>query len=157
MNKRDQLLTLKNQIQKIENNISNLQNESYELRDKRDTIASEVILEENLLEGTTWEIESFEGRTYLTYKGNIRDAEFAQVADLTWSGWHSWFSLEEGIQIRFDDSVASLHFDDPKLLVPFAKRHKIIVSGQQIVDRLRELKREASALEAINHQFNLKG
>jgi hypothetical protein len=155
--KRQQIEELKESISNIDLKACELQDEAAHLREKRDTIVSEVILEEELLANTNWEIRTFDNDVYLQFVGKLKDERFASVIDVVWNGWHSWFNLEPEVQIRFDDAIVTLNFDDPKLVIPFVKKHKLKVTGQTLVDRMRELKRELSALEAINHQFNLKG
>lgn len=157
MKKREEMESLKKEIAELEEKSSQLQHQSFELSEKRNKVAAEIILEENLLAGTAWEFKRSGNNTvYLEYNGHIKDDEFSKVVEIAWGGWHSWFELEPGIQIRFDDSEVSIHFDDAKMLLPFAKKFNLKLSGQTIVNELRDLKRQVAALEAINHQLNLK-
>ena len=77
------------------------------------------------------------------------------VTQLSNTDYHSWFDLEDGIRLQFDDNDISFSFEDPKQLMPFVKKNKMKVTGSGILDRLSKLKREASSLEEVCHTFGI--
>lgn len=154
MNLREELDRLTALSEKLQNEAAELGGQEYEARKKKEEIVAKIILEEKLLEESTWEIQGDGVASYLEftgpYEGKMKDAR-----DLTRSGWHSSFEMEEGIEIRFDDNDTSLRFESPKMILPFVQKHKLFVSAPGVMDRLAKLKREVASLEILVHQFNL--
>ena len=89
MKKREEMESLKKEIAELEEKSSQLQHQSFELSEKRNKVAAEIILEENLLAGTAWEFKRSGNNTvYLEYNGHIKDDEFSKVVEIAWGGWH---------------------------------------------------------------------
>jgi hypothetical protein len=144
------------EIKNLEDEAANLQTTSFSLRQKREELIAQMILEEKLLSDTDWDLSvgGGSGDAVLSYKETSPNTlEF--IKELARTDYHSWFEIQDGIQLRFDDSDISLSFKESKQLMPFAKRNGLRISGAGIKDRLAKLKRDVVALETICHQFNL--
>jgi hypothetical protein len=144
------------EIKNLEDEAASLQVTSFSLRQKREELIAQMILEEKLLSDTDWDLSvgGGSGDAVLSYKETSPNTlEF--IKELARTDYHSWFEIQDGIQLRFDDSDISLSFKESKQLMPFAKRNGLRISGAGIKDRLAKLKRDVVALETICHQFNL--
>jgi hypothetical protein len=149
-----QISELSDKIKELEDQAANLQVDSFGLRQKREELIAQMILEEKLLSDTDWDLSVGSGDAVLSYKDTSPNTmEF--IKELARTDYHSWFEISDGIQLRFDDSDISLSFKESKQLMPFAKRNGLRISGAGIKDRLSKLKRDVVALETICHQFNL--
>jgi len=147
---------LERQIQNLENRAADLSVEAHTLRTEKDTLIAQAILEEKMLDDTTWEIQAngAGGYSYLEFIGVV-EGMMEEVQKLARKDYHSTFELQDGIALRFDDSDITIMFNDPKMILPFAKKNNLKLSGTSITDRLAKLKREVAALESLVHQFNL--
>lgn len=152
---RKQIEELTDKIKSLEDQSANLQAEAFGLRQDREELIAQMILEEKLLANTEWDI-SLDGSSgaELSYKENGSTAmEF--LKELARTDYHSWFEISDGIQVKFDDNDISITFKETKQVMPFVKKNGLKISGSGITDRLNKLKRDAVALETIVHQFNL--
>jgi hypothetical protein len=153
MNPRDKIASLTTEIKTLEDHSANLQVEAWSRRQERDELIADLILGEKMLAGTTWEL-SLGDITNLVHKEAV-EGELNKVRELTRKEYHSSFELEEGVNLRFDDSEINLVFDEPKQVLPFIRRNDINILGNKVADRLNSLKREIVALETLCHQFSL--
>lgn len=151
-----ELAELSAQIEQLETQAADLSVASYHLREKKEALIAQAIIEEKMLAKSTWDLQATGGasNTYLDFTGEY-EGEIEKVRDLARRDYHSSFRLQEGVSLHFDDNDMSLHFDDPKMILPFAKRNDLLINGSNIVDRLSKLKREVVALETLVHHFNL--
>ena len=159
-------MTDKNKLIKINAELDKLVDQSNEVADKvgqlsstRDSLLIEIIETENLLKDSNWELK-FSGQIFLEYAGKVDDYIMSTILSYAKSSGSSyqyvWLQLESGIQFRIDEDEVSLHFDEPKMILPFVKKHKVKITGSSVVDRLRNLKREVASIEQICHEFSLK-
>lgn len=162
MNIHEEIDSLTSRIQEFDDRSSELGHQAWELRQQREILFAKLILEDALLKGTTWDVETNSGynpsnSVYLTFTGPSVDksSPLHKVMDMARQDYHSDFNLMEGINIRFDDNNISLHFKDTKSLLPFITKNGLVINGTSIRDRLAKLKREVSVLELVCHQFNL--
>lgn len=153
MSLKDDIASISVEIQALEEHSANLQADAWTLRQKRDELIARLILEEKMLAGTTWELALGDVST-LNYKETNPD-ELSQIKKLIRQDYHCSFEVENGVEIRFDDGEITLSFDEPKQVLPFAKKNELVISGSGVATRLNQLKREAAALELICHQFGL--
>lgn len=153
---KEQISSYSDEIKRLEDTAASLQVESFGLRQKREELIAQMILDERLLADTDWDLSvgGSAGDAVLSYKDTSPNTiEF--IKELARTDYHSWFEISDGIQLRFDDSDISLSFKESKQLMPFAKRNGLRINGSGIKDRLAKLKRDVIALETICHQFNL--
>ena len=61
------------------------------------------------------------------------------------------------MELKVDNCYITLIFDDPKKIPRFIATFSINVDGAGVLNGLRELRREISALEMMCHQLELKG
>lgn len=150
------LKKLDSEIKTLEDTAIDLQTKAFDLRQEQEYLISKMILQDKLLADSDWElfldVNNIVSLKYLPQIPITASMEF--VISLTKTDYHSWFELEEGVQLQFDDSEITLTFKDNKQAVSFIKKNKLNVSGTGIIDRLTRLKRDVAALEAIYHQFN---
>ncbi len=152
---KNQIAELTVKIKKLEDEAADLNVQSFGLRQKREELIAQMILEEKLLSDTDWDL-SLDGNAgaTLSYKDTSpNNMEF--IKELARTDYHSWFEISDGIQLRFDDNDISLSFKESKQLMPFAKKNGLRINGTGIKDRLSKLKRDVAALETICHQFGL--
>ena len=155
MSFKKQIAELSTKIAELEEQSANLQVESFSLRQKREELIANMIVEDKLLLKTEWEI-TLDGSSgaQLSYKESESDS-MAFIKELARTDYHSWFEITDGIQLRFDDNDITITFKETRQVMPFVKKNGIKISGSGITDRLAKLKRDAVALETIVHQFNL--
>jgi len=154
---RDKLKEIDQELDLIDEQKQKLDNQSFDLVVKRHAIVAKLILDETLLENTTWTIKTSSLSSYLEYNGGRTDIPaMKEISEIASVGFHSTFELSPGVRIQFDDNKVSLKFDDNKLVLAFATKHKLKVLGTNITDQLRKLQRQISGLEALCHIFNLK-
>lgn len=153
MDPRKKIDSLTTEIKALEDHSQNLQVDAWTLRQERDELIADLILDEKMLASTTWEL-ALGDVTNLTYKETVA-GELDKVRELTRKEYHSTFELEEGVNLRFDDSEITLVFDEPKQVLPFIRKNGMNILGNKVADRLNHLKREVVALETICHQFSL--
>jgi hypothetical protein len=145
-------LTLK--IKELEDQSAALQVDAFTLRQRREEVIGQMILEEKLLVDTNWDLSLDSSGVSLSYKeSEIDSMEF--IKELARTDYHSWFEIADGIQLKFDDNDISLTFKETKQLMPFVKKNGLKIVGSGITDRLNKLKRDVVALETVVHQFNL--
>lgn len=155
-------MSLKNEIKELtaqiiekEDASAVLTGEAYALRGERELLVGQLIQNEKLLADTNWELRLDGGsKLYLEYR-DPPGGNMDLIAQLSKTDYHSWFDLEDGIRLQFDDNDISVSFDEPKQLMPFVKKNKMLVTGTGILDRLAKLKRESSTLEEICHTFGI--
>lgn len=149
-----QIAEMSAEIKDLEEEAANLGVKAFDLRQKREELIAQMILEEKLLSDTDWDLSLDGSGASLSYKDSSpNDMEF--IKELARTDYHSWFEISDGIQLRFDDSDISLNFKESKQLMPFAKKNGLRVNGTGIKDKLSKLKRDVAALETICHQFGL--
>jgi hypothetical protein len=150
-----QISEMSAEIKRLEDEAADLGVKAFDLRQKREEMIAQMILEEKLLSDTDWDL-SLDGSSgaSLSYKDSSpNDMRF--IKELARTDYHSWFEISDGIQLRFDDNDISLSFKESKQLIPFAKKNGLRINGTGIKDKLSKLKRDVAALETICHQFGL--
>lgn len=153
MSIRERIELLSEQVKDLEDRSANLQVDAWTLRQERDELIAQLILDEKMLAGTTWDL-ALGDITNLSYK-ETNPGELEGIKSLIRVDWHSTFELEEGVELHFDDGEISLIFKDPKQVLSFIRKNELIIGGAKVADRLNNLKREVAALEIVAHQFNL--
>jgi hypothetical protein len=156
MNFKEHIEQLTNQIKELDEQSAELQAQAFSLRTGREELIAQMILEDKILSKTDWEILlSGESSPFLEYTGPIDVDPIQEIIKLARTDWHCWFELADGIRLQFDDNEVSLTFKEPRQLMPFVKKHNLIITGVGISDKLAKLKREVATLEDVCHQFNL--
>lgn len=154
MNFKEQIQDLTLKIKELEDQSASLQVDAFTLRQRREEVIAQMILDEKLLADTSWDLSFDSSGVSLSYKESESDSmEF--IKELARTDYHSWFEIADGIQLKFDDNDISLSFKETKQLMPFVKKNGLKISGTGITDRLNKLKRDVVALETVVHQFNL--
>jgi hypothetical protein len=150
-----QIAAMTTEIKELEEEASDLGVKAFGIRQKREELIAQMILEERLLSDTDWDLSLDGGNgASLSYKDTSpNNMEF--IKELARTDYHSWFEISDGIQLRFDDNDISLTFKESKQLMPFAKKNGLRINGAGIKDKLSKLKRDVAALETICHQFGI--
>lgn len=154
MSKREVFIANQKKIDELNEQANSIRDASYKLEVVNLDIIPQLIEEEQILNGTTWELKTNRRNPYLEYYGSKTDACMIKLTELAWDGYHSSFTFEKGIDMEFDD-VVSLQFDDLKKIPAFVKRMGIIIEPRQIKENLQKLKKDALVLEIICHQLQL--
>lgn len=145
------------EIKKLEDGAADLGVKAFTLRQKREELIAQMILDEKLLLDSDWDLSldvSGKAGAHLSYKDTSpNDMEF--IKELARTDYHSWFEISDGIELHFDDNDISLVFKESKQLMPFAKKNGLRINGVGLKDKLSKLKRDVAALETICHQFGL--
>lgn len=150
-----QIAEMTAEIKELEDEAANLGVKAFDLRQKREELIAQMIVDEKLLSDTDWDL-SLDGGSgaSLSYKDSSpNNMEF--IKELARTDYHSWFEISDGIQLRFDDNDISINFKESKQLMPFAKKNGLRINGAGIKDKLAKLKRDVAALETICHSFGL--
>jgi len=155
MNYKSQIEELTTKIKDLEDRSANLQVESFDLRQKREELIARMIVEEKLMHDTEWELTIDHNSTASLSLKKDDNGNMDYVTELARTDYHSWIEISDGISLRFDDSEISISFKDSKLVIPFAKKNGLKISGNTLTGRLAQLKRDVAALEIICHQFSL--
>ena len=154
MNFKEQIQDLTLKIKELEDQSAALQVDAFTLRQRREEVIAQMILDEKLLADTSWDLSFDSSGVSLSFKESETDSmEF--IKELARTDYHSWFEIADGIQLKFDDNDISMSFKETKQLMPFVKKNGLKISGTGITDRLNKLKRDVVALETVVHQFNL--
>ena len=165
MSTREKIQELDAEIKALYATSASIQEQAWLKTEERDKLVAATILEEKMLTDSTWDLDSGSGAKQMVggsgisnkdgitiyYTGTTLDA----VMDLARTDYHSTFTLQQGISLRFDDNDISLRFQESKMMLPFVQKHGLIISGTDIRDKLAGLKRQVAALEAVCHAFKL--
>lgn len=157
----DQINSLNKRIGDLDDRSAELGHQAWELRRERETLTAKFILEEELLAGSTWDVElgSFASGSsaYLNFTGQSSDknSPIHKVVELARDDYHTNFALVDGVNIRFDDSEITLTFKEGVMMLPFIQKYGLVINGTSIQDRLAKLKRDVAALELVCHQLKL--
>jgi hypothetical protein len=156
MLKRKEIEKLSQSFKALEEKQDKLSDEQDALNKKLDVLLSDLLLEEDILKDSEWRFVS-PGATNIDYVGDINtDPLYNNILSLLPNKNYTWIQLEDGIHLSLDEEYFSISFDELHKIIPFSNKYKIKISGKSIIDRLREIKREASQLEKICHQFQIK-
>jgi hypothetical protein len=153
MNIKSRIENLASEIKSLDEQSSELQAKSYNLRQEREQLIAQFILDEKLLDGTDWELTLNSNNSVVLSYTSKNSKSMTDITELARTDYHSWFELSSGIRLQFDDGAVSLNFSEPKQVLPFVKKNRLNVDGSGVSDRLSKLKRDVAALESICHQF----
>lgn len=153
MTKKEQAEKLKQEIDELTTKTNDLYQDMANKRIEREAILCDMILDDNMLANTSWEIKVVDRATFLYYLGD--EEAMKPVLDLMNADYHSWIELGPGVELRCDEGDFSMKFDHAKQVVPFAKKNGMNLSGKTITTSLSDLKRQVAALEEIVHLFGL--
>jgi hypothetical protein len=156
----DEIEDLGKRIDEMDERSSELGHQAWEMRRRREELIAQLILEEDLLSGSTWDVElgnyAASSGTYLNYTGRLQDGStMKKVVDLARDDYHSTFDLTEGVTVRFDDNDITLTFKEGRMILPFVQKYGLVINGTSIQDKLAKLKRDVAALELVCHQLKL--
>lgn len=142
-------------IKKLEDEAARFHAEAYDLRTKRAGMIARMLVDEKMMEGTEWELTiDHNSVAHLSLKKD-EEGRMDYVEKVTRDGWHSSFEIESGITLQFDDNEIAIDFQNAKMMIPFAKKNGLKISGNTLTNKLTQLKRDVAALEIVCHQFNL--
>lgn len=152
---REQLKLNEQQVEELNKQADELRESAYSLERESSNLIAQLIEEDKMLAGTSWELVASKKSAYLEFQGNLKSPEMQKIFEITWNGYHSSFVLGEGIDLYYDDSRISIQFDDLKLVAPFIKKMEIVLDTSSIRDDLHKMRRDLAALEMICHQLQL--
>lgn len=150
MSTREKYAALKVHINDIDARRGELAKEECAADNEQNVLVRQLILEEKLLQLTSWEMEWEENDTVLhpTLKWEDPKLEpLISLASVLWHSWHSSFELEDGISLELNDGNITLRFEDCKQVSPFIKSNELVVDRKHLHQRELELKKQLQALE----------
>jgi len=153
---RSKLEKINESISKLNNSIDKMVDEIATLQATGSDLVTLIIEEENLLKDSIWNIRHRHHGIFLDYAGSYDDSILKSFTKLCNDSSNAWIDMENGIQLRIDEDYVSFYFDESKMLLPFANKHKMKLIGNNLTSELQALKREYSALEKLIHQFSIK-
>lgn len=147
---------LTKEIDMLYKQAADVQDQAWQKTQLRETLISQIILEEKLLKDTDWKLE-FAGANdaYLAHTGKVDGTSMETILTMARHDWHSQFQVQDDISFHFNDNDISLHFAETKMILPFSQKYGLIIDGSGVQDQLAKLKRDAASLELICHQFGL--
>jgi len=159
MSLQDKITELTAQIKEKEDAENRLITEACILREERDILVGQLIQNENILADTNWEFKLSNGTRFYLESRDSFSGKIGPIVKLftCYNSQFDRFDLEGGIRLQFDslNDYISISFEEPKQLMPFVKRNKMLITGTGIIDRLAKLKREVSSLEEVCHTFEI--
>ena len=156
-NPRQHLIEIENKVKELNELQESIHEQQRELSVARHNVVRRIVMEENLLRDTEWEIESTpHSHLYISYTGTRDDKLMKPINDLCAYDWHDEFDLGNGIKICFNDSDVMISYENTKDLMLFVQKQKLKINGTNVSDNIKSLKRKVAALELIAHQFNIK-
>lgn len=154
MNKREELKAFTDQQYALEDQASACYQKAEPIIKKRCEVVADILIEENLLKGSRWVLDS---HATLSLDGDPKSQpEIKHIIDTVGINFYGIILLETGIELEITFDNFTFRFDDPKLLPLFVKKTGMIVDSVGLVQRLRSVKREVSALESLCHLLNIK-
>lgn len=156
-NHKETIAELTTSIAALEEQAADLQVRAFKQREMREHLMASMIIEEEMLAETNWEIR-LDGNSapFLELKDiPAEGSPMEAVENLVKRDYRSWIELSDGIKLNIDDDEITLTFAEPKQLLPFIAKNKLKISGTGIQDRMARLKREVTALEEMCHKLNI--
>lgn len=141
----DQINEIKEQIKILDKQNNELWDAKYKLSQKQHSLSVQFVAEENLLQKTKWNLRSYSDAYYLYAIDEIDQ----KMEELLRSDYHCGIDLEDGVELRFDDSDCSLHFDSKQILSEFIKKNKLTVVTDDVDDQITELQNKLDLLKEI--------
>ncbi len=156
---RDMVATIDGNIKTLEDKSNEMNREIFDLHGARNAVLLKIIEEEQIIKDTEWEIKLSSDKVYLEYTGtrSEQSGPIHDLSEMVGGSWHSSCEFEEGINLYFDDNIVTLRFKENNMIMPFAKKHGFKLVGSGIVIEVQKINRKAKQLEALIHQFNIKG
>jgi hypothetical protein len=129
---------------------------AYDLEDKINKVISSIIVEEEILAGTRWELRSNKvGEPHLEYVGKHTDQAFKQIKELINDGYYSNFPFEEEVHLQFEDGGMNIFFSDSSRVKIYIEKLKLIVDFSPIKGSVNKLRKDLMTLEMLCHQLNI--
>lgn len=154
MDKREELKALISKQIALEDQAADCYQQAEPIIKKRCEVVADILLEEKMLEGSKWVLDS---HATLSLDGDPKgQPEIIRIIDTVGINFYGFVDLEPGIQLEISFDNFTFRFDDPKLIPAFVKKTGMVVDSGGLVQRLRSVKREVSALESLCHLLNIK-
>jgi hypothetical protein len=156
MTYRDKIIEIDKEVDALEDQHQEISNKMFKLKESKDILIREFILEEKLLVETTWELAlGTSNNIYLKLDVNDEN-KLSSLRDLCFVAWHDSFEIQDGISLHFDDGAYSLYANDPGQLKNFITNQSLKITATDVTDKVAKLSRQLNNLQEIIHQFNLK-
>lgn len=152
---RNKLADLDKEIESIAEKQAELSEQDYQLSEQRRHLIKEILIEENFLKETTWELfVSTNNSIFLKYISGS-DIRMEELRNLCFHSWHDSISYQDGVSLHFDDGEYSLYAEDTKQLKSFIIKNNLMIVAKDVTDKVKRLSQQLISLQEIVHHFNL--
>jgi len=146
MSTREEYTKLLTRSHNLSERSKTLQDEEYENEQVRKKLACKIILEEKLLQITSWVLDWYDEQPTLLAEYSVNDKRLHPLISLTDGGYDS-FELESGIDLGISDENISIEFRDSNAVAIFIKRHDLSVDRKHLREKESELKKQLLDLQ----------
>jgi len=158
--KREKLLDLLTEAQKLRTATNQMHQECFELEEQADVLRKDIMIKEGLLRLFGWRYCSAFG-VWLNAEADLTDeqepgvAEFMELAPL--DHYHSSFVLDEdrNIRLQLDDGELALVFNDESTMATFIDEQKLSVNFEDLHLHYDEAKRRFNGLREIASRLGI--
>lgn len=151
--------TLRSQLEKLSKHLDVLKtqsteiwNEIHDVEKQHADLIVKIILAEGLLVNSEWYLNTqYSSNTIecINYDSLNMKTVMNLARDTSGGSYHFSITIEEDIELRFDDSDISLTFGSSQKLGEFVKLHNLKIDVLSIKEKLTRLKSEISNLEQV--------
>lgn len=148
-------------------NITKVVNENHQKADEYQQAAScleakiseaisAIILEEELLSDSHWNLKSHKtGAPYLEYAGKNSDRCFKAIRELVKDSYHNNYPFEHDVNFQFEDGGMNIYFPDISWIKYYIDTLKLIVDCSPVKGTVIRLRKDLMVLEMLCHQLDI--
>lgn len=175
-NNRKKYESLKARIEVIETEIDAKSIEVQSLHSDIQKSIVDIALEENMLEGTTWELKVLSSEAHLkcqdllneeggkltefrklvAYSRVVADRSGDDPSDTDTLYVNVTFDEEKEIELASNNNTVSLYFKQNKDILPFCKKYKLKLITNNVSKRFVDLKKQLKYLELLVHELDIR-
>lgn len=155
MSYRDQWKELSEAAEQAGIEMCRAQDKWNDCRDKRDSLISNIILEEKLLSKTQWDLvmHVHGNSAYLSASDGIHG--LPELTELARIDYHCRIQIDD-VYLSFDDNNVSIDFRNVSSAMEFINKHNVNIVTNKVLERLNLAKQEVKSLEAMLVKFGVK-
>ncbi len=106
-----------------------------------------VILEEKLLHGLAWTIQDDTHATLFNAGPAAREDALLELLET--KSWHGSLSMQDGVELSYNDGNISLRFENFDIMRYFCELHGLVFDADAIVSRKNDLAKQVAVLTGI--------
>ena len=156
MSKREDLEKITKGIDEHRQKAEEFHQLAYDLEDQISEAISAIIVEEELLSGSRWQLKSNKnGNPYLEYSGKSTDQCFKSIKELVRGGYHNNYPFEQDVHLQFEDSGMNIYFPDTSRVKHYIDVLKLTIDASPVKGAVTRLRKDLMALEMLCHQLDI--